>query len=568
MSTHLPPAFRPEQLAQARGESLRTNRAFTEALETASGLGPRAFVEALGDLTGYPVVDFETLLGMQPVYERVPYVDAARRLCVEFSHPEKRDGADLVIADPFDTELAAWLEHRVRSKKSIRLAHRADLQAFLAREEEGMRALSAMDSSAQAGAKADERLEDISLASISVADSAIVKLVSSTLHDALKAGASDVHLESVASGLFIKYRIDGVLSLLQHVEGRQTGEQVISRVKVMAELDIAERRVPQDGRFRAALRGREIDFRVSIMPNVIGEDAVIRILDKRSLTETEDGKPSAQVLTLELLGFDPDMIETLRMLADQPYGMLLVTGPTGSGKTTTLYAVISEVNRGHDKIVTIEDPVEYQLPGILQIPVNEKKGLTFARGLRSILRHDPDRIMVGEIRDSETAEIAIQSALTGHLVYTTVHANNVLDVIGRFTHMGVDRYSFVAALNGILAQRLLRVTCTECRRPDTPSDTLLKRSGLSAAEAVSFTFMRGIGCAHCRGTGYRGRKAIGELLTMNDEMRDRMINRSSAIELKDAARERGMRTLREVALDLVRHGETTLDEINRITFTT
>jgi general secretion pathway protein E len=368
--------------------------------------------------------------------------------------------------------------------------------------------------------------------SIAASDSPVVRLVNSTLHDALKAGASDIHLETGGAGLTIKYRIDGVLSMVKTLEGADFAEQAISRVKVMAELDIAERRVPQDGRFRARSGNREIDLLVSIMPSVFGEDVVLRILDKRALSDQLKG------LTLERLGFEPDIARQLRRLSAEPHGMLLVTGPTGSGKTTTLYSVISEANKGLDKIVTIEDPVEYQLPGVLQIPVNEKKGLTFARGLRSILRHDPDRIMVGEIRDSETAEIAVQSALTGHLVFTTVHANNVLDVIGRFQHMGVDPFNLASALNAVMAQRLVRVICGACSAK---------------------------GCAQCRGTGYRGRKAIAELMVLNDEIKELIAARAPARKLKEAARAAGTGNLREAALALVKRGETTTEEIDRVT---
>jgi general secretion pathway protein E len=336
-------------------------------------------------------------------------------------------------------------------------------------------------------------------------------------------------------------------------------EQVISRIKVMSELDIAERRVPQDGRFSIALDRRPIDFRVSVIPSIFGEDAVLRALDKQALTERLHG------LRLDVLGFDMRVVTQLRRLSSLPYGMLLVTGPTGSGKTTTLYAAISETQTGSDKIVTIEDPVEYQLQGVLQIPVNEKKGLTFARGLRSILRHDPDKIMVGEIRDSETAQIAIQSALTGHLVFTTVHANNVFDVVSRFTHMGVDTYSFVSALSGVLAQRLIRVVCEQCAERHVPSRQLLEESQLSVAASAAYNFTIGRGCQHCRGSGYRGRKAIGELLVLNDELREAIINRAPVRQLKELSQKGGVRLIRSVALDLVRRGETTLEEVNRVT---
>jgi general secretion pathway protein E len=370
--------------------------------------------------------------------------------------------------------------------------------------------------------------------------------------------ASDIHLETGPSGLIIKYRIDGVLNTMNTVDGVDLAEQVISRIKIISELDIAERRVPQDGRFKVTIRGREVDFRVSIMPCIFGEDAVLRILDKKTLSDQVNG------LRLDSLGFDDEAIAMLRQLANAPYGMMLVTGPTGSGKTTTLYGAITEINTGQDKIVTIEDPVEYQLPGVLQIPVNEKKGLTFARGLRSILRHDPDKIMVGEIRDPETAQIAIQSALTGHLVLTTVHANNVFDVIGRFMHMGVDLYSFVSAINGILAQRLVRINCPHCSVPYTPNAQLLKISGISPDN--DFDFRVGRGCGQCRGSGFKGRKAIAELLYLNDELREKIVAREPIRVLKEMAHRNGTRFLREAAVKLVRSGETTLQEINRVTF--
>jgi general secretion pathway protein E len=385
--------------------------------------------------------------------------------------------------------------------------------------------------------------------------------VRSTLRDALKIGASDIHLETVAAGLAIKFRIDGILIPIKQIDDRAQAEQAIARVKVLAELDVTERRVPQDGRFKALDRGRAIDLRVSIMPSIHGEDAVLRVLDKQSLYES-----TRQTLSLDSLGFEERDIKALRRLSHEPHGMLLVTGPTGSGKTTTLYAAITEINKGQDKIVTIEDPVEYQLPGVLQIPVNEKKGLTFARGLRSILRHDPDRIMVGEIRDPETANIAVQSALTGHLVFTTVHANNVFDVIGRFMHMNVDLYGFVSALNAILAQRLVRLVCVHCAEEQAPSPELLAESGLTREATKGWKFRIGKGCRECRGAGYRGRKAIAELLILNDEMRELITARAPIRTLKDTAAKNGTRFLREAALEAVKRGQTTLEEVNRVTF--
>ena len=414
------------------------------------------------------VASFIDMEAMTPAFDLLPFGEALQRECLLFRPPV--DGLAqplmLVLADPFDLKLRDWAEERLQARLEVRLAHPGDIAAYFARHEETMRAMDGMVSVQSSDAQGSGA-EDISLKSISEDTSPVVRLVNSTLYDALKAGASDIHLETAPGGISIKYRTDGVLASMGGIQGSDNAEQVISRIKVMAELDIAERRVPQDGRFKVAAGGREIDIRVSIMPSIHGEDAVLRILDKQRLSDKVVG------LRLQALGFDTATLAALHKLSAEPYGMLLATGPTGSGKTTTLYAAINEINHGHDKIITIEDPVEYQLPGVLQIPVNEKKGLTFARGLRSILRHDPDKIMVGEIRDGETAQIAVQAALTGHLVLTTVHANNVFDVLGRFTHMGVDPYSLVAALNGIVAQRLVRINCPDCRDEDVPDAALL-----------------------------------------------------------------------------------------------
>jgi general secretion pathway protein E len=347
--------------------------------------------------------------------------------------------------------------------------------------------------------------------------------------------------------------------VIKEIDNLDIAHQAISRVKVMAELDIAERRIPQDGRFQVLVDGRDIDFRVSIMPNLFGEDAVLRVLDRKHLTG------QFKALTLNTLGFAPDVLQFIRNASQIPYGLLLVTGPTGSGKTTTLYAALSEINTGLDKIITIEDPIEYQLPGVLQIPVNEKKGLGFVRGLRSILRHDPDKIMVGEIRDAETAHIAVQAALTGHQVFTTVHANNVFDVIGRFANMGVDSYSLVAALNGIVAQRLLRMNCPHCATPYRASTDLLQRSGLHPDTVQGSALKHGLGCAQCRGTGYRGRRAIAETLPMSDALRAQLVNRTPLNDIRRTARASGFLSLRDAAVALALSGETTLEEINRVT---
>ncbi len=492
---------------------------------------PEALLQHLNTSFRLKPIRLDEMRACTPAFDVIPYPDALKRRCVAL----RGDGGELlvVLSDPYDDPTQDWIEERVRADFDYRIAHYEELAAYVSQQEQALRAMDEFGDAKQAGAAESEVAQQISIEAISESASPIVKLVDSTLYDALKCEASDIHLESGAKGLTIRYRIDGVLNLVKALDGRELADQAISRIKVMAELDIAERRVPQDGRFRARTKDRDVDFRVSVMPSVFGEDAVLRILDKRALSE------SLQRLTLEQLGFEPEMVAVLQRLSCQPHGMLLVTGPTGSGKTTTLYAVITEVNKGLDKIITIEDPVEYQLPGVLQIPVNEKKGLTFARGLRSILRHDPDRIMVGEIRDPETAEIAVQAALTGHLVYTTVHANNVFEVIGRFMHMGVDTFNLVCALNAVMAQRLVRKLCVACNAK---------------------------GCVHCRGTGYRGRKAIAELMVLNDELRTLILERAPTPTLKSAARAAGTRSLREAALDLVTRGETTMEEADRVTF--
>jgi len=551
-------ALSMEMVREARAQAERTRRRVVEVLEEKLALAPADFVAVLSRSFHYPVATAADWRESSPAFDAVPYPEALAQECVALRGSDGR--LLVVLSDPFAPALQAWADEHIGEPFSWRLAHRGEIAAYLARHEETLRAMdNLLPAGAQAGADG-QPVENLSIKTISEDTSPVVKLVHSTIYDALKSEVSDIHLESGSAGLVIKNRIDGVLTTVGTVEGRAPAEQVISRIKVMSELDIAERRIPQDGRFKVAIRGREVDFRVSIMPSIHGEDAVLRILDKQAITDQMKG------LRLDCLGLDAKTVDAIRHLSHEPYGMVLATGPTGSGKTTTLYAAITEINHGQDKIVTIEDPVEYQLPGVLQIPVNEKKGLTFARGLRSILRHDPDKIMVGEIRDPETAQIAVQSALTGHLVFTTVHANNVFDVIGRFMHMGVDPYSFVSALNGIVAQRLVRVICLECSAPHAPDPLLLADSGIARDEAAAFQFRQGRGCGNCRGTGYKGRKAIAEILLLNDEIRELIIAREPVRRLKEAARRHGTRLLREAALNLVRQGETTLQEINRVTF--
>lgn len=545
--------FTEEELASARTLAQVRGSRLVDALEEVFALPASVLIVRLAATVKLSATVLSEMDALTPAFQQLPFAESLQRGCVLFG--DESGSFIIVISDPFDLALRDWASERVPYHLQIRLAHKEDISAYLSRHEETLRAMDGMVSLNHSTQQRSDS-EDISIKSISEDTSPVVRLVNSTLYDALKAGASDIHLETAPGGMLIKYRIDGVLASMGSTSGLENAEQIISRIKVMAELDISERRVPQDGRFKVSASGRQIDIRVSIMPSIHGEDAVLRILDKQRLSDEVVG------LRLEVLGFDPHTMAALRKLATEPYGMLLVTGPTGSGKTTTLYAAIGEINHGHDKIVTIEDPVEYQLPGVLQIPVNEKKGLTFARGLRSILRHDPDKIMVGEIRDAETAQIAVQAALTGHLVLTTVHANNVFDVLGRFTHMEVDPYSLVAALNGIVAQRLMRVNCPQCSEDSQPSLQLLRESGFD--DVSGFVFKAGRGCAHCRGTGFKGRKAVAEVLVLDDELREMIVARESVRRIKEAAHRKGTRLLRDAGLDMVRRGETTLGELNRV----
>src|SRR5687767_10786835 len=478
--------------------------------------------------------------------------------------PYRRDGRALVIvvSDPTDLpmidELSAILNTPVRVMVGVRSA----IEGMLKKSESSQRVLDEATEEFQIQVLKDEEVgeDDLTVERLTSDISPIIRLINSTIYTAIQRRASDIHIETQEDAVHVKYRIDGVLQPAMRPIAKRFHSAIISRIKVMAELDIAEKRVPQDGRFKLGVPGKTIDFRVSVMPSVHGEDAVIRILDKQSISEkfTE--------LRLDILGFPELELRRFRKYIREPYGMVLVTGPTGSGKTTTLYAALAEIKSIEDKIITIEDPVEYQLRGITQIPINEKKGLTFARGLRSILRHDPDKIMVGEIRDPETAQIAIQSALTGHLVFTTVHANNVLDVLGRFLNMGVEAYQFVSALNCVMAQRLVRTICTHCKRRAKVTRAMLEESALDPALEHTHPFYEGLGCIECGGTGYKGRTAICELLDLSDHIREMILERRPTSEIKKVARDEGMRFLRESAVERVMLGDTTLREINKVTF--
>ena len=528
----------------------------------ATGLDERARAEQLAlryraefaDLKNFKIQ--HDLLRTVPVelmfrFNFVPLELRGDVLVIAVSDPSK-----LMVLD----EIAGLLGHRIEP----RVATLSQITDLLKKTEQSQRVLDEASEGMTFDVLAGDENQDenISIEKLAADEdlSPIIRLVDTTIFTALERRASDVHIETYDDSLLVKYRIDGVLQPAMAPIAREHHQTILSRIKIMSELDIAERRVPQDGRFRVRYKGRLIDFRVSIMPTVHGENAVLRVLDKESMSE------KFRNLTLDVVGFEAEDLARFRRYIREPYGMVLVTGPTGSGKTTTLYAALNEIKSDEDKIITIEDPVEYQIRGITQIPVNEKKGLTFARGLRSILRHDPDKILVGEIRDQETAQIAINSALTGHLVFTTVHANNVLDVLGRFLNMGVEPYNFVSSLNCILAQRLVRIICPHCRYQVTYSDQYLSDSGLNLDKWRNFQFYEGRGCMECSGTGFRGRTAIHELLDLSERIREMILERRPTSEIKRISRDEGMTFLRESALDRVRENITTLREANKVTF--
>ena len=521
---------------------------------------PQALIDELGHQLQVSVVRVSDLAHWTHEFDKLPFAESARRRCALLRDPATAV-AHFIVTDPFDTDQVAWARTRFGAIE-MHLAGPDTFDAWLAQSESNLTALASLGASDVSSAAGSPLAiaEDLSLRQIGADESPAIRFVNSTLYDALKTGASDIHLEMDPSGLAVKFRLDGVLTAMRRVDSTELAAQAISRIKVMAQLDIAERRIPQDGRLQIGYQRRSIDVRVSIMPSIHGEDAVLRILDREHLAQSLAG------LTLAKLGFDNPTQNLIRQLCRKPHGMLLVTGPTGSGKTTTLYAAIAETHQSRDKIITIEDPVEYQLAGVLQIPVNERKGLTFARGLRSILRHDPDKILVGEIRDAETAQIAVQSALTGHLVFTTVHANTVFDVVGRFEQFGIDAYTFASAVNGVLAQRLLRRLCPHCAvptdAPDTSHDEVLE-TVLRKRDAPAH-FMAAVGCEHCRGTGFSGRFALGEVLELTPVLKALFARRVSPLELQAEAGRNGWRSLREQALSAAADGLTTLEEVDRV----
>jgi general secretion pathway protein E len=532
IAQHLPAAI---AAARHSGESS------VDVLARCVGLDADAIVDAIAPRVGMQAVAPDAVDACRIAWTRIAPAEARERRALEI----RLDTAEaaVLIDDPWDDALLDWLADRFGRRPMALLAAPAALRRRIAQELQrhadaagapdvrSDRSRRGFDASPGSEGARKPNAHAAAAPMTATGASRVVHFVHAAIEEAWSAHASDVHFEATRDGLLVKYRLDGLLVEQSGLDEPALAPEVVSRIKVMAELDIAEKRVPQDGRFSIELGARLVDCRVSVMPSAHGEDAVIRILDKRHLTA------AGSALTLASLGFDDDTRTRLRELASLPHGMLLVTGPTGSGKTTTLYALLGEIRTGREKIVTIEDPIEYDVAGVLQVPVNEKKGLTFARGLRSILRHDPDIIMVGEIRDRETADIAIQSALTGHLVFTTVHANTAFDVVSRFTHMGVDLYGFLSCLNGVLAQRLVRLNCPHCVRA---------------------------GCERCRGTGYLGRRAIGEVLPIDDRLRDLLVARAPVLEVKRHAATLGGRTLKDAAAHLVAAGQTTLEEVQRV----
>ncbi len=541
-------------------KQVSNGKSVADAVRFSSRAEEEAQAIALAERLGLPYVDIAAFRVDADLFRSVPVEWMLRYGFVPESRTEK--ALTIICADPTDVVRLDELQLLVGLPLRVKVGSRTAIADILQKSESSQRVLdeATEDFRMQLVSDEEEGEETLTIDRITQDTSPIIKLVDSVVFNAIQRRASDIHIETQENVVLIKYRIDGVLyQAMDPIDKRHHGT-IISRIKIMSELDIAEKRIPQDGRFKLRVRGRTIDFRVSIMPTVHGEDSVIRILDK------ESANAEFKSLNLEVVGFDAETKKKLRKFIREPYGMVLVTGPTGSGKTTTLYACLSEIQSVEDKIVTIEDPVEYQLRGVTQIPVNEKKGLTFARGLRSILRHDPDKIMVGEIRDEETAQIAVQSALTGHLVFTTVHANNVVDVLGRFLNMKVELYNFVSALNCVLAQRLVRKICVHCKEPVEIKPELLLEAGLDPEKLRGQKFYEGKGCLECDGTGFHGRMAIAELLDLSDKIRGLILERRPAAEIKKAAREEGMIFLRDAALAKVFEGTTTLKEINKVTF--
>ena len=552
--------FSESDVTVLRDQALRAGRPLLGVLVDAQQLSEADLAGALAEQYGLPFASVATIQIDPEMFKMLPLDWALRRAVLPI---EEADGAlTVAVADPHDVETRDELEQLLGRSCRLVVAPRSEILEMLRQSQGNSQVISRLQAEFRPVLiREDEHGDEVlSIEKIAKDQSPVVKLVDSIILNSLQKRASDIHIAPNEQAVEIKYRIDGVLYPAMDPLNIKFHSSLISRLKVMSDLDIAERRIPQDGRFKMRLDQRKVDFRVSVLPSAFGEAVVIRILEKEGLGGA-GGK-----LSLDRLGFNAEDLRRFRRASLEPYGMVLVTGPTGSGKTTTLYGAISEINKGDDKIITIEDPVEYQLKGVVQIPVNEKKGLTFARGLRSILRHDPDKIMVGEIRDAETAQIAIQAALTGHLVFTTVHANNAFDVIGRFVNMGIEPYNFVSSLNCILAQRLVRAICRNCKIAEPADPVECEESGLDYGTVKDRIFHRGKGCGECHGLGYRGRQAITEFLIVDDRIKEMILDRRPSSEIRKAAIAVGMTTLREAGMEKVFRGETTLKEVNRVTF--
>ncbi len=549
-----------EPIEQALRRLGGVSLALGQTLVSEGVLSEEQLAKALAEQYGLPYDPLTDFRVDQQFYESISVKLMQRHPFVPMG--ERAGVLTIAIADPQNVLGFDELELLIGKPLARVVSSRSAILSVLERSEGSSQALRELEAEYRSVlVKEDDRGEEVlTVNHVAEDQSPAVKLLDSILLSAMQRRASDIHIEASDRATKVKLRVDGILVPAMEPLDLRLHAPLVSRLKVMSELDIAERRVPQDGSFRMRLDRKTVDFRVSILPSVFGESVVVRILDREAITT------GVSALRLERLGFNPEDLKRFRRAIVRPYGMVLVTGPTGSGKTTTLYAAITEMNTAEDKLITIEDPVEYQLAGIVQIPVNEKKGLTFARGLRSILRHDPDKIMVGEIRDAETAQIAIQSALTGHLVLTTVHANNVFDVIGRFASMGIDAYNFLAALNCVLAQRLVRILCPSCRVPVVAEQSLLEDSGLDYEQYKDTPFYQGKGCSNCMGTGYRGRKCITEFLDLTDEIKEMILAERPLSEIRYRAVTDGMITLRQSAIKKVLQGETSLREINRVTF--
>jgi len=469
---------------------------------------------------------------------------------------ERKEGRiRLAVADPLDSRplndltslTGAGLELSVATPEEILRAINRGYEHRAGEATELMEDIEGKDAGELSGSLEPADLLD------TTDEAPIIRFVNSLITQAYKQRASDIHIEPFETELVLRYRVDGILYEIMRPPHKAQAS-IISRIKIMANLNIAEKRLPQDGRFRVRIAGKDVDVRVSTLPTAFGERVVLRLLDK-----------SSEVLSLEEIGMDKGLLRQVDGMIHKSHGIFLVTGPTGSGKTTTLYAALSRLNSREKNIITVEDPIEYQLAGVGQIQVNPKINLTFAAGLRSILRQDPDIIMVGEIRDGETAEIAVQSALTGHMVFSTLHTNDAAGALTRLVEMGIEPFLAASSIVGILAQRLVRRICPHCRESYRPDKAVVEEMGLTGALPPEAVFYRGRGCDQCLNIGYRGRSGIYELLTVDDEVRALLLQNKDSATIKNSAMRRGMTTLRDAGLAKALKGETTIEEVMRVT---